>query len=192
MSLLTFHTKNNKPKSCLNEHINKKMALLSSGLLFFSLISLLSYSNCLLQNESSTNNTQNLINLLFICAFELILGINNVYTKFLKKNPRQNTIFEFDLLMIIMGISIIIYSFYKKNNLSLDFIIPINIITFFFSIYYIKSSFRYKKPIHMIKKKEKLVPVKNLDVNNKTKKMIKKSPKKMVRFNTNHSKVKSA
>lgn len=146
-----------KSIKCSKQNLDIKMALLSGGLLLFSMLSIFSCCYCVYLDEYSSNHIQHTINLLLICIIEIIIASQNIFNRITKKKIIY-TLIEIDILFLIIGLITLIYSIYKRNDILLDFVIPINIISFILSIYYLKLSFRSKRkkinPIKLNKNKQ--------------------------------------
>lgn len=131
---------------CSNNNFDIKMALLSGGLLLFSILSIFSCSYCVYLDEYSPNHIQHSINLLLICIIEIIIGSQNIFNRITKKKI-INTLIEIDFLVLIIGFITLLYALYKRNDILLDYVVPINIMSLIISIYYLRLSFktRFKK-----------------------------------------------
>ena len=134
----------NKSLKCSNNNLDTKLALLSGGLLLFSILSLFSCSYCVYLDEYSSNHIQHTINLLLVCIIEIIIATQNLFNRITKKKI-IHTLIEIDILFLIIGLSALFYSIYKRNDILLDFIIPVNIISLILSIYYLKISLGLKR-----------------------------------------------
>lgn len=135
-----------KTIKCSNQNFDTKMALLSGGLLLFSILSIFSCSYCVYLDEYSSNHIQHSINLLLICIIELIIGSQNMFNRFTKKKI-IHTLIEIDILVLIIGFVTLLYALYKRNDILLDYVVPINIMSLIISIYYLRLAFKmgYRK-----------------------------------------------
>ena len=134
-------TSSRKIMKCSNQNIDTKMALLSGGLLLFSILSMFSCSYCIYLDEYSSNHIQHSINLLLICVIEILMGSQNIFNRITKKKT-VNTLIELDILLLIIGSITLFYAIYKRNDILLDYVVPINIVSLILSIYYLRSSFK--------------------------------------------------
>lgn len=133
-----------KSLKCSNNNLDTKLALLSGGLLLFSILSLFSCSYCVYLDEYSSNHVQHTINLLLMCIIEIIIATQNLFNRITKKKIVHIPV-EIDILFLIIGLSALFYSIYKRNDILLDFIVPVNIISLILSIYYLKMSLGLKR-----------------------------------------------